>query len=717
MIKNSEELSLTLNELKDKLYINNSTYNNLLSDLEEYINNLNLFDITDNLNKSDIKILLDIAKDVYYNTGDLLITDNVYDELESYIGLENKNYVGSKSSSKHANYTVKHSFIMGSLSKVQIKKDKEGKINWNQYTSEIMKYLNKANNYSFIQTTPKLDGASFSAEFCYDKETKKANLISCATRGDGTYGTDISHWFIPHYKKYWKSIDNACRNILKTDNNILCIRGEVLVPLSIFSEKYSDMFVNPRSFVAGSLGLKKDDISEELLNNNDLHFVCYDYRIYNKVTGIYKELGWFSSNDPTYNILKPYLGEIGELPDKKYCCEWLNNGFHFDLLKTIYEYYDDFRKNKSEYALDGIVFKPDVESRQYNMDRVRPVDCVAMKFIPMVSSTEIIDIEWNVKKTGEYFPKAIIKPIYLDGKEITKASLHNYNYIIKNKCGINSKVNVDLAGDIIPYISEVTYAAGIDNINLPNDTEIVTDEKSGTMHLMKIFKDSIEVNRNKFISSSTALNINTIGSSISGMLYNSLYDKVDYTLDNIIYLMSDDNINLIKNTLGESKTTNNIITNLINYRNNLTLEDIILSFCFKSCGNRASKLCAKILRNEEYNISGFSSVAYSWSLDKESVNYKKVMNVIDILNIPYVLESNNDINETINNVNKIPIIMTGSPKEFGYSNKKEFLNNHSEYIETTVWNECKILFTDDLNSSSSKMKKANKLGIEIKLYY
>lgn len=48
--------------------------------------------------------------------------------------------------------------------------------------------------------------------------------------------------------------------------------------------------------------------------------------------------------------------------------------------------------------------------------------------------------------------------------------------------------------------------------------------------------------------------------------------------------------------------------------------------------------------------------------------------------------------------------------------KKDFLNIHPEYEETTVWSECKILFTDDLNSTSSKMKKANKLGIEIKTY-
>ena len=61
--------------------------------------------------------------------------------------------------------------------------------------------------------------------------------------------------------------------------------------------------------------------------------------------------------------------------------------------------------------------------------------------------------------------------------------------------------------------------------------------------------------------------------------------------------------------------------------------------------------------------------------------------------------------------------MTGSPKEFGYNTKKDFIDAHPEYVDAgTDWKICKILFTDDLSSTSGKMKKAQKNGIEIKLY-
>ena len=65
---------------------------------------------------------------------------------------------------------------------------------------------------------------------------------------------------------------------------------------------------------------------------------------------------------------------------------------------------------------------------------------------------------------------------------------------------------------------------------------------------------------------------------------------------------------------------------------------------------------------------------------------------------------------------RIPVIMTGSPKACGFNTKADFLSKHPEYVETTKWNECQILFTDDLESDSSKMQKAKKLGITIKKY-
>ena len=659
-----------------------------------------------NLSRKEKLELLNKAKDAYYNSGEEILNDTEYDELEADLGLENKNYVGSK----HGSYTVKHSFIMGSLAKIQIKEDKKtGVVDWDGYAEEFEKYFNKASGCKYFETTPKLDGASFSAEF--KVRNGKAKLISCATRGDGQYGSDIKHWFEPMLKtQYWSKIDDACNDLLE-NNDILCIRGEVLVPHNEFAEKYSSDFTNPRSFVSGRLGLKSSEIEDKTITGSDLHFVCYDYRIVDGDDGTFTELSWMNPYDGTYKLLSPYLNHIGELPEKKYCQVHPYNGnFTGEELQQIYEEYAEFRSTSSQYALDGIVFKPEASARQYNDNRARPVDCVAMKFIPIINATEIIDIEWNVKKTGEYFPKAIIKPIYLDGKKIEKASLHNYNYIITKNCGIGSSVKISLAGDIIPYVYEIVYAAGTDNINLPENCEVYTEPKSGIMHLMKVFSDEGEKQENQFLASANALNINNIGPAAAKTLWQNLHNDID-NLINIIYLMNDDAYQLIYDKLGNSRSVNNIVNSLKQYKENITLEDIILSFCFKSCGNRASALCAKIISGQNYTVSSMSAVAYKWAEDPNNPQYKMVMDAVDMLGLDI-----SDIEEETVSDDVIPIIMTGSPKEFGYATKKDFLNAHPEYVETTDWKACKILMTDDLNSTSGKMKKAQKNGIQIKLY-
>lgn len=703
-MNNSSEIKLLIDNITELMNSNqsdNSEYDEQSEILNTALISLSVNDIKSNLSKKYIEKLLDIAKDYYYNTGNELIDDAMYDELESFIDLENKNYVGSKSSAKHANYTVKHSFIMGSLAKIQIKEDKKtGIVDWDTYANEFKKYFDKSTGCKYFETTPKLDGCSFSAEFDSD-----GDLISCATRGDGEYGSDISHWFNAQLKtKYWSKIKDCCVNLLDK-NDTLVIRGEVLVPYSAFKSNYANDFKNPRSYVAGKLGTKPSDLAESNLSGSNLHYVCYDYRIVDGETGTFTELSWMNPYDSTYKLLKPYLNGIGELPESKYCQVHPYNGnFTGEELQKIYDEYNSFRANESEYPLDGIVFKPEASARQYNDDRARPVDCVAMKFIPMINATEIVDIEWNVKKTGEYFPKAIINPVYMDGKEIRKASLHNYGYIMKHKCGIGSSVRISLAGDIIPFVYEIVHAAGTENINLPEDSEV------NGVHLMKIFNDESELQRNQFIASANALNINTIGPAAASNLWDSLHNDVD-NLCNIVLLMTDDNCELIYEKLGKSRSVDNIVKNLKEFRSHLTLEELILSFCFKNCGHRASALCAKIITGQDYSTASMGAESYKWAENPNSKEYMQVVNTAELLGIS--LEPAEDDGA---DGDKIPVIMTGSPKEFGFNTKKDFLAAHPEYIETTSWSDCKILFTDDLSSTSGKMKKAAKAGIPVKLY-
>ena len=652
--------------------------------------------------------LMNKAKDAYYNSSEEIMSDAEYDELERSVGLENKSYIRSAK----GNYSVKHAFLMGSIQKTQIKEQRDGTVNWNTATNDIMSTFRKANNCQYIEATPKLDGCSFSLEFV--NTNNKSHLQTCATRGNGQWGTDIKHWFEPLLEtEYWAAIDDAVRHFCENNSDdIFCIRGEVLIPENKFTEEYSETYTNPRSLVAGVLGLKFEDVTPEKLKvGRDLHFVCYDYRVFSN--GEYEEIDWMNPNEETYQEIKPYLNHIGELPDFTKLYEF-NGRLDEEFVKSLYDEFDEYRHN-SPYALDGVVLKPEASARQYNENRNRPVDCIAIKFMPMINATEIIDISWRVGKTGEYFPTAIVSPITMpDGKKINRASLHNYGWIINNDCGIGSKVRISLAGDIIPFVYEIVeHSTPEGNMNLPENTHVERDANSGALHLMKEFKEN-EEEENQFLNSALTLNINTIGPAAARDIYEACREAFS-PLTNILYVMNENGYRMIYDALGDGKSIQNYVENMRNFVRYITLTDIIKSFNFKSCGTKASEVCAKILLGQQYSTSSLPAESYQWALNSNSRQYYMVIKAIEMLDMSLEDFQSQETKDDFEG-KKQKIIMTGSPEEFGYKTKAVFLQQHPELEETSSWKEIDILVTDDLESNSSKMQKARKLGIPIKTY-
>ena len=662
----------------------------------------------DGMSRTEMIELLDKAKDAYYNSGEEILSDAEYDELERLVGLENKSYIGSAK----GNYTVKHAFLMGSLGKIQIKEQRDGTINWEEAADTITACFRKANGCKYIEASPKLDGCSFSLEFV--NVNNKAHLQTCATRGNGQWGTDIKHWFKPLLQtEYWAAINDAVKSLCEENSDdILCIRGEVLIPENKFTEEYSEMYTNPRSLVAGVLGLKFEDVTPEKLKvGRDLHFVCYDYRLVSD--GKYEELSWMNPKDPSYHKIAMYLNHIGELPDFTEVYDF-DEKVSVEQLQEIYEKFEDYREHKSPYALDGVVLKPECDARQYNVSRGRPLDCIAMKFMPMINATEIIDISWRAGKTGEYFPTAIVAPITMpDGKKINRASLHNYNWILANECGIGSKVRISLAGDIIPFVYEITeHVPAEDNMNLPENTFVRKDPNSGSLHLMKEFKED-EENENKFINSAGSLNINTIGPAAAKDIYDACKNTYD-PLINILFVMNEGGYRLIYDKLGDGRSVQNYVENMRNYARYITLVDIIKSFNFKLCGTKSAEVCAKIILGEKYTISSLPAESYEWALNKNSQQYYLVMKAIESLDLDLDDLRSEEVED--DGGEKINVILTGSPEDFGYKTKAVFLQQHPNLREVSSWKEIQVLVTDSLDSNSGKMQKARKAGIPIKTY-
>jgi DNA ligase (NAD+) len=619
--------------------------------------------------------LLKKAKDAYYNSGEEILTDLEYDQLEEELGLENQTEIGSHS----INYTIKHPYIMGSLSKVQIKEENKT-INWNKFYSEILKYV--GTNTPLI-VTPKYDGCSF------ETIVENSKIISISTRGDGEYGKDIYNHLINKFNQTHTQIKNILTNTIDTTGTYT-LRGEVLVNKNKFqNSKFIDQFANPRSFVSATLNRDFDKDDKELHDMIELlDIVIYDIRKKDNKTNTFIDQDWVGyvmNYLPTFNVLLT----MKEPSD----------------LERLYNKFEKHRQN-CEYALDGFVIKPLSAYRENNLTRIRPKDCVAVKFLPMIQETEIVDIEWSYKKTNELRPVIIVNPVDMDGKIITRASAHNYGYLIDNKISIGTKVQLSLAGDIIPFIYKVTDTSKYDvnKLNLPTDTFF---EQDGC-HLYKKLTQN-EFNKMKFIASANVLQIPHVGPATAEAIFNALQGILPEK-DNLLYLMGESVLNRLFLELGGGKSAQNIVDSMRDFKKKITLVDIIKSFCYTGCGEVASELCARIISGLPYDTTGINFEAYQWALSPDSVKYLNVIRLQEALNVPFLTE-NKEKNDIIN------VILTGSPGDCtNFKTKTEWLNAHPQYKETTKWNECAILFTGDINSTSSKIKKAQKLNIEIKLY-
>jgi len=615
------------------------------------------------------------AKEAYYN-GQEIMTDFEFDNLEKELGLENKSEVGTK---HNPSYTIKHPFVMGSISKVQIHKDKEGNINWDKYFNEAKKYF--GDNHLII--TPKYDGCSFEVDIDEDI------IQSISSRGDGSWGRDLYDHLIGFIPQE-----------LTEFGGHYTLRGEVLVKKDIFEKKYCEQFTNPRSFVSGVLNRDYNREDKEFIEMlNDLSIIIYDYRRFENGEWIdydFTEIGFCGEPFPAF-YSKNYKIETSAK------------------FSEVYKKFSEYRHN-CEFALDGIVIKPIAKERINNTTERRPSDCVAIKFIPMLEETEVLNITWNLGKTGEYTPIIWVNPVIMDGRIVQKCSGHNLGYLREKGITIGAKIIMSLAGDIIPFMYKVTQENKDGEIPMPTDHEYFEDG----IHLMAVLSENDKCYY-KFINSVSALNIPTIGGQSAKEIFKYLTSVDTMTAEffgeeekeipyNILTVKPEE----VFFALNGGKLGKNAEKSFKELLENLTLNDVIKSCNFKFCGDKVTEQVVNYLLNGEADFSHLASEGYNWVYDKNSEQYQEIINILNHLgktidDFKYKhIETQKEVS------NQIPIIMTGEPND--YKTKGEFLKCHPEYRNTGSWKEVQIVFTNSLDSNTGKMKKAREKGIKIELY-
>ena len=276
---------------------------------------------------------------------------------------------------------------------------------------------------------PKLDGLAVSLLY------QDGVLVRGATRGDGTTGEDISVNV------------RTVRNIpLKLQGSgwpaTLEVRGEVFMSKAGFErlnavqlESGGKTFANPRNAAAGSLR----QLDSKITASRPLEFCCYG-------------LG-----QVTADIADTHIGNLEQLK------QWgMPISRELRLAKGVDECLDYYReigerRNALPYEIDGVVFKVNsiASQRELGFRAREPRWAIAHKFPAMEELTELLDVEFQVGRTGAVTPVARLKPVKVAGVTVSNATLHNMDEVARLGLMIGDTVIIRRAGDVIPQVVQV----------------------------------------------------------------------------------------------------------------------------------------------------------------------------------------------------------------------------------------------------------------------
>ncbi|MDD9335543.1 MAG: NAD-dependent DNA ligase LigA [Rickettsiaceae bacterium] len=647
----------------------------------------------------------------YHQEDTPLISDAEYDQLFNLnLELEKKfphlvlansptKQIGSLAAEKFSK--VKHINPMFSLSNAFDNEDVS------EFINRIKNFL-RLDSFQPIFCEPKIDGLSFSATY------KNGILTAAATRGDGFIGEDITENI--------KTIKHFPHSIV-LDTAILEVRGEVYINKQDFlllnqAQELSkkDKFANPRNAAAGSLR----QLDPNVTASRPLRYFVYAVgSSSNKIADFQdalldklKELGFIVNN-------------IGKL------------AYSENDMKSFYEYLN-LSREELPYEIDGIVYKLNDFALQQRMGFIArsPRFAIAHKFPAIIGQTKLINITLQVGRTGVLTPVAELEPLSIGGVRVSRATLHNYQEIIRKDIRINDYVFLQRAGDVIPQITAVDFtrrSSESQKIDMP----VLCPSCGSQLHYNQetiIIRCDNGLNcpaqnyeRICHFTSKNALDIDGLGKKqIEFLLEKSLIENpVD-----IFYLQNNNEKSLVKleNMVGWGRiSVENLFAN-IEKSKTVPLNKFIYSLGIRHIGEQTAKLLAREFQNYGNFIEAMESLLkgdqpmYQRLNDLEGIGDKILVDIIDFFDIKEnlqiihqlskILEIQDYSGQTIKPAltGKV-VVFTGSLLTLSRAEAKSQAEKLGAKVSSSVSSAIALVVSG--SDAGSKLKKAKELGIKI----
>lgn len=536
---------------------------------------------------------------------------------------------------------------------------------------------------------PKIDGLSVSLEY------ENGLFVRGSTRGDGKTGEDVSANL------------RTVRSIplkIETDLPLLEVRGEVYMPRDTFTELVRQQelngektFKNPRNAAAGSLRQKNPKITSQ----RKLDIFLFNIQ---RIEG--KEL---SSHKESLDYIKS-LG-FNTVPFYREC-------------KDIEEVIDEINRigeirGSLPFDIDGAVIKVDDFSQRELLGSTAkfPKWALAFKYPPEEKETVLLDIEINVGRTGVLTPTGIFEPTLLAGTTVSRATLHNQDFIDEKGICIGDRVIIRKAGDIIPEVlSVVSHAENAVPYRIPDicpscKGKVIREEGEAALRCCNPDCPNQLLRNLIHFCSRDAMDIEGLGTAVLETLVNEGLIKTAAD----IYTLRKQDIAKIER-MGE-KSAQNLIDAAEKSKEN-DLAKLIYALGIRHIGQKAGKLLSdrfgtmdKLISATEEEIAeieGFGEIMAKSV--KEFFSHKESLELIERLKeLGVNMESQREIVDL--RFEGKTFVLTGTLSLYTRSEATKIIESFGGKASSSVSKKTTYVLAGE--DAGSKLKKANDLGVAV----
>ncbi len=546
-------------------------------------------------------------------------------------------------------------------------------------------------NYSYI-VEHKIDGLSVSLEYV-DGQFRRGS-----TRGDGDVGEDVSENL-----KTIKSIPMR----LKDKIPFLEVRGEVFMSRNNFIKLNETrealeepLFANPRNAAAGSLR----QLNSKITAKRNLDIFIFNIQ---KIDGVE-----FSNHLDSLNFLREQGFKV------------IENNTEYKTIEDAYKRVLEIGEDRGElyFDIDGAVIKVNGfnDRKKLGSTSKYPKWAIAYKFPAEKQKTKIENILIQIGRTGVLTPLASLTPVRIAGSLVSRATLHNLDYIVEKDIKIGDTVVIQKAGDIIPEVVEVVVSERNGQEiefkmpeKCPECGALVVREEGEAAHRCTGINCPAQRLRNiiHFVSRD-AMDIDGLGPSI-----------VEQMIERNMISNPADLYNLSLNSISEmdkmgEKSAQNLLNSLEKSKSN-PLYRLIYGLGIRHIGEKAAKILAKKYRTMDALIN--ASIEELTKIDDignvmaqsiiEFFSQEQNIELIDKLRNSGINMIDEDEETTDLRFDGMTFVLTGTLSEYSRKEASDIIEGFGGKTSSSVSKNTDYVLAGE--EAGSKLDKANKLGITV----